>query len=283
MVKNFNKMIKFNLINNAKDSLGHAVEHLTNPKGIKPSDLKIAIRDVAHVIELLLKERLSRIHPAFIWLDIDKYPSNEVKTIGVEKAVMRLLKLGGIVFSDDSIKTIKACRKIRNSIEHYEFELEEKEAKVIIGRMLSFIFDFSKRYLELDLEKEFRNDSSWEGLIDMYEFWEAHSATLEKQLSEQDKPICACPSCSADTFDLSKGECALCGHREEQIKCEGCGNWVWESESENFGGMHGDEESGMFEYSITLCKDCIKKEDEFQEYYADIANDYIIDEKENKK
>jgi len=42
---------KFDLINNAKDSLIHAVEHLTNPNGIKARDLKYAIRDVVHVVE----------------------------------------------------------------------------------------------------------------------------------------------------------------------------------------------------------------------------------------
>jgi len=53
--------IKFDLINNAKDSLHHAVEHLTDPDGIQGSDLKIAIRDIGHVIELLLKR-----HHAFV-------------------------------------------------------------------------------------------------------------------------------------------------------------------------------------------------------------------------
>jgi hypothetical protein len=56
-----NESIKFDLINNAKDSLNHAVEHLTNSDGVKAGDLKRAIRDVAHAIELLLKERLQGI------------------------------------------------------------------------------------------------------------------------------------------------------------------------------------------------------------------------------
>lgn len=69
--------IKFDLINNARSSLIHAVGHLINPDGVTEHDLKYAIRDVAHVVELLLKERLRRIHEAFVWQDVDKYPSSK--------------------------------------------------------------------------------------------------------------------------------------------------------------------------------------------------------------
>ncbi len=58
--------VQFDLINNAKDSLHHAVNHLTNSEGIGPGDIKLVIREVSQVVELLFKERLRQIHPAFI-------------------------------------------------------------------------------------------------------------------------------------------------------------------------------------------------------------------------
>lgn len=262
------KLISFTLIDNAKDSLYHAVEHLTNPDGIMPTDLKHAIRDVSHVIELLLKERLRQIHPAFIWQNIDEYPSKDAKTVGVGKAIARLFKLADIALTEDYNKTISICKKIRDSIEHYEFQINEKEAKVIIGRMLSFIFNFSKRYLDLDLEKEFRSDDRWKLLLDLWWFWEAHSTALEKQLSEQEKPVWECPSCHAMTFDISESECVLCGHRDELIECDGCHNMIFESEAETFSSIEGDEETGAHEEFYTLCNDCIERE---------IAEDAAID------
>jgi len=81
MKRQDSRKIKFDLISNAKDSLIHAVNHLTNPAGQTDGDFKIAIKDMYHVIELLLKEKLRQIHPAFIWTNIDKYPSDDTVTV----------------------------------------------------------------------------------------------------------------------------------------------------------------------------------------------------------
>jgi len=250
-----NKKIRFNLIENAKDSLAHAVEHLTGPEKPTPGDLKRAILDVAHVIELILKECVRRIHRAFIWENVDKYPSLKAQTIGTDKAVSRLLNLEGIALTKDSKKTLLTCRRIRNFIEHFEFEIELKEARAIVGRMLSFIFTFAKSHLELDLETDFKEDDRWSELIQIYEFWEAHSTALERQLSEEGTPVCDCPSCDATTFDLSVMECIFCGHREEQIECDICHETVWETDTETFDLVEADREPE----SVTVCQTCIER------------------------
>jgi len=249
-----NKKIRFDLIENAKDSLAHAVEHLTVTGTPTVGDRKRVILDVAHVVELILKERVRKIHPAFIWENVDKYPVPAAQTIGTDKAVSRLLNLAGIALPDKLKKTLSACRRIRNSIEHFEFEIELKEARAIVGRMLSFIFTFARSHLKLDLETDFKQDDRWSALIDIYEFWEAHGATLEKQLSEEGKSLCDCPSCDAGTFDLSVMECAFCGHVEEQIECEACHEMVWESETETLETLAAD----MKPESITICQTCLE-------------------------
>lgn len=269
--------IKYDLINNAKDSLHHAVEHLTDPEGIQGRDLKLAIRDIAHVIELLLKEKLRRMHPAFIYQDIDKYKSPEAATITTDKAIERVFKFAGIVLSEDSKRTIISCRKMRNAIEHYEFEINLEEAKGIIGRILSFIFDFSKKYLELDLEGEFRKDDTWKTLIEIYEFWEAHAATIEKRLSEESKATDECPSCGAATFDLSESKCLLCNHYENKIECARCHNLVWESDAQAFEGIEVDEDSGTYHYTYTVCNRCCEAE-----VMDDMAADAMRDELREK-
>ena len=253
------KSIKFDLINNAKSSLRHAVEHLTNPDGVKEDDLKFAIRDVAHVVELLLKERLRHIHPAFIWQNVDKFPSSDAHTVDTNSAVRRLLKIGNINFDELDQKTIFTCRKFRNKVEHYEFELNTKEVEVIIGRMLSFIFNFSRKDLGLDLEKEFRSDDTWKALIEMYEFWEAHHIGVEKQLEDERKRVIECPSCGALTFDLETEKCALCDHTETVTKCDICDEELLDSEIEAL-------EAGMGE-EVLICKSCL--EDQAEAYYEE--------------
>lgn len=254
------KKHKFDLIENAKDSLSHAVEHLTKKKKLTASDLKRVILDVTHVVELILKERIRRIHPAFIWENVDKYPSSNAQTVGTEKAINRLFNLKGIALSDDSKKTLSICRRIRNSIEHYEFEIEFKKTRAIVGRMLSFIFLFSKSHLNLDMEADFKRDDRWSALIAIYEFWEAHSKAVENKLLEDGEDVCECPACGAFTYNLSETECALCEHMEDQVQCEHCKEMCWESETEILEELEGDPESGISGvYEYTICKNCMEE------------------------
>jgi ribosomal protein L37E len=256
------KRTEFNLINNARDSLDHAVEHLSNPDGIQARDLKLAIRDVAHVVELLLKERLKNTHTAFMYQSIDKYKSKGAFTVDTKTAINRLLTICNIALDDSAKKTIEACRDIRNDIEHYQFIMDPKEARGIIGRMLSFIFDFSKRYLNLDLEEEFRADDRWKSLVEIYAFWEAHGKVIERQLAEQDKPHCGCPSCSADTFDISSSECLLCGHVDEETQCYSCGEPVWLSQAHKIQEVDVDPETGPYEHEIIICDECFERQND---------------------
>jgi len=237
------KVKKFTLIDNARDSLNHAVDHLTKEK-LLLGDLKCALRDVSHVVELLIKERLYRVHPAFVWQNVDKYPRDEENTVGVQQAVERLSKIAGLILKSDEIMVINRCKKIRNEIEHYEFILDEKEVKVIIGKVLSFIISFSIKHLSVDFENEFKSDDRWKTLLDLYEFWEAHSKSVRDDLESKNIPYCECPSCYADTFNLAIDQCALCGHIEQEVECEKCGDSVWESNSETLEFEDGDFDSG---------------------------------------
>jgi hypothetical protein len=259
---------KFNLIDNAKESLSHAVYHLTDSDQLSAGDLKRAVLDVAHVVELLLKERLRRIHPAFLWNDVDKYPSEKAFKVDTKTAIERLVKMAGVKLVDSDVKTIANCRGIRNDIEHYEFEIEPKEARVIIGKMLAFIFHFAKTHLDIDWVKEFKKDDRWKALIDMYEFWEQYSQTLGKQLQDAGKTVGDCPRCYAWTFVFEAMRCALCGHCEDQIKCEKCGELCWESDIEIISGIDGDQDTGPEPYEYSICKECL-----VAETHAEMATD----------
>ena len=249
--------VKFDLIENARDSLAHAVDHLTAKPANRPGDLKRAILDVAHVVELLLKERLRRVHPAFVWDLVDQYPSPAARTVGVERAIARLSTLAGVTLSESSKKTLAAARTFRNNIEHYEFDLEPKEVRAVLGRLLSFVFDFAKQHLDLDLEAEFRADARWRALVDMAEFWQAHGEQIEEHLAKSGVPHRDCPACGADTFDLSQSSCALCDHAAEVVVCDRCHEPVWESDTETFSydgdpaGHHRGSDS------TTICRSCL--------------------------
>jgi hypothetical protein len=79
--------------------------------------LKHAITNAAHSIESLLKERLRQINPAFVWENVDKYPSLEARTVTVDTAISRLKNIGGIKLTDNDEKNLRSLRKTRNAIE----------------------------------------------------------------------------------------------------------------------------------------------------------------------
>lgn len=215
-------MQRFNLVENALDSLEHAIEHLTLGKKTVSGDIKRAILDLSHVAELLFKEKLRTIHPAFVLANVDKYPSTTAFTVGADEALNRLVRIGGVEFSDADHSALKTIREKRNEIEHYEFEISEEEAKIIIGNVLVFIFRFSCDELGLDWAERRLNDPRWKRLNEYAEFYKAQLAHILETLEGSGIPTIDCPICRNDTFDMEAEVCLLCGHREEVLRCSRC-------------------------------------------------------------
>lgn len=235
-------MPKYTLISNAEDSLEHAIDHLTREKSISIGDYKRAILDLSHVAELLFKERLRIIHPAFMLSDVDKYPSTSARTVSAAEAVRRLQNIGEVEFTVSDQAALKTLRETRNEIEHYEFELNEEEAKVVIGNILVFIFRFSCDEVGLDWADRRLSDPAWVKLNEYAAFYEAQQTHILEVLAASDIPTVDCPMCHNDTFDLETEVCLLCGHREEVLECVRCKASYLYSDAEY-------EDAG-------LCRDC---------------------------
>jgi hypothetical protein len=208
------KTIEFDLLNNAKDSLRQAVELIaTREIGSDHARLKHAITASAHCIELLLKERLRRISPAFVWENVDKYPSLEARTVTVYTAISRLKSIGNVQFSANDERSLSSLRTTRNAIEHYEWRASEKEAKIVVGHALSFAIGFAHDELGTDLSGEFKSDDTWTMLLnELYEFAKAHGARLEARFRAKGEYPACCDECSELTVPMWGGSCELCGH-----------------------------------------------------------------------
>ncbi len=216
-------MHKFTLVENALDSLEHAIGHLNLAQSESgPGTFKRVILDLSHVAELLFKERLRKIHPAFVLSDVDKYPSTTAHTVTAAEALRRLEKIGGVDFKKSDQGALKTIREKRNEIEHYEFEINEAEAKVVIGNVLVFIFRFSLDELGLDWSERRLSDPEWAKLNQYAEFYEVQRAHVLETLAESDIPTIDCPTCGNDTFDTESEICVLCGHRESVLECKNC-------------------------------------------------------------
>lgn len=226
-------MQKFTLVENALDSLEHAIEHLTVNGGPAPTDYKKVIMDVAHVVELLFKERLRNIHPAFVLEDVDKFPSTKARTIAASKAEERLEKIGNIEFDEADKAALKTVRETRNEIEHYEFKFNEEESKIVVGNILTFIFNFSSCELGLNWAQRRIEDPRWMKLNEYASFFEAQKTYLLERVENEEIETIECPVCFIDLFDVDAEVCLLCGHREEVIYCSWCQSPFLYSEAEH--------------------------------------------------
>lgn len=208
------KTIQFDLLNNARDSLRQAVELIaTKEIGSNHARLKHAITASAHCVELLLKESLRRINPAFVWENVDKYPDLKARTVNVHSAISRLKSIGKVQFSVSDEGSLNSLRTTRNAIEHYEWEASEKEAKIIVGFALSFAIGFAQDRLETDLSSEFKSDDTWAMLLnELYEFTKAHGARLEARFRAKGEHPTCCDECGEVTVPTWGGSCELCGH-----------------------------------------------------------------------
>lgn len=206
-------MIKFNLVDNATDSFEQAVDlFVLDDSPFEPSQLKRSILAAAHCVELLLKERLRRVHPAFIWEQVDRYPNLDARTITSSTAVDRLRALAGIDLSDKDQRMLKNLRVTRNAIEHYEWTSGSSKARHLVASALSFAVDFAKAELELDIASPFREDDSWQVLLDeLSEYIEHHENRAMQRLDGAGEPIAMCRECGGNAVSALGGSCMICG------------------------------------------------------------------------
>jgi hypothetical protein len=203
--------IKFDLLANARDSLRRAVDLLAwDDFNSRPAQLKHAITNASHAIELLLKERLRKEHPAFVWQNVDKYPNLEAFTVSAETAVIRLRAVCDLKLSKADSHALVALRSTRNAIEHYEWHTTEGEARIIVGNALSFAFSFATDHLNIDLSQDFKKDDTWRLLVEQAdEFRKAHGERVK--LAGPEVHLVSCDQCGEETV-TALGSCLLCGH-----------------------------------------------------------------------
>jgi uncharacterized protein YjgD (DUF1641 family) len=206
--------IRLTMLDNAQDSLERTIEIMAWKDIAQDTPrLKQAILSVAHAVELILKERLSKTNPALIWEDIDKYPSIEARTVTVERAVNRLRKIAGIPISADDERLIRSLRNTRNAIEHFEWQTTHAEARLIVGGALSFCLAFAHEHLGRDLAYAFKRDDTWHQLIiELTEFSKSHGSRLKQKMESRGQLPSYCSFCNNETVPFDGGACELCGH-----------------------------------------------------------------------
>jgi hypothetical protein len=173
-------------------------------------------------VELVLKERLRRVHPRYVWRDLSAYPRAPALTVGCDKALERLTELCDIEFTKEDQELLREARELRNAVAHGAFIHDAVDAKELVGVMLAFVFRFARRHLGTDLEAEFGSTDGYQMLHMVYEFWLPHALSLEEDLRQQGYTVSRCWYCVANTYVIEESRCALCGATEAGVECPRC-------------------------------------------------------------
>lgn len=207
--------IEFNILANATDSITQAIA-LTAWRD-EPDDarrLKQAVVAIAHGVELLLKERLRRVHPVLIWENVDKFPNLSARTVTVDAALNRLVRIGGLEFLKDNAELIASLRDTRNAIEHYAWTTTKAEADRIVGQALEFALHFARTELKYDFFGfGTHKDGTFEDLLESNShFADAFQNRDKKVATLPDESKILCDYCHSWAVHPTTGACTLCGH-----------------------------------------------------------------------
>lgn len=267
---------------NALDSFNEALAKFESGQAGNRTALKFSILHLSHCIELVLKLYVQTIDEHLIYRvcysKVSKLAnsSNVSLLTAYASLISDGLDFSDLVASDPNPYTISAkdalsivlsaaynstdtklvdaefvtdvgdMQKLRNAIEHYEFEFTDEEVRLLIGRLVRGLDNFTDASSLLSLEKEVGKArfSIFSVLVDEYEqtLSEAHYKVQETRdaLFRGTRPkeqtfikwnIYYCEACGNDTIipnnNSSTGyRCTYCGNEESEeieVACDVCG------------------------------------------------------------
>jgi HEPN domain-containing protein len=203
---------------------GFLIEAFSNYRAKKQS---FAIVHAVTAAELVLKERLARIHPNLIFRDIDALNVATKKTVSLDEVPRRLLNLG-IKIKPEAEQLVHQCAKWRNQIVHHLPDFDPHEAEIQFPKMLNFIASFMRRELNTPIETVL--PPHWyKAAKVILEDWKHAIAAAQLRAKKAGHVLPdACPRCGShgvlSVGDQSKVYCHLCRSDEHLYQeCARCG------------------------------------------------------------
>lgn len=213
------------LLESAKPFLEEALSNLQH------RHLNFAVLHAVTATELILKERLHRENPIFIYKSIDKPLAELGDTISLKMLPRRLRNLG-MPLGQDEVSLVHDLSAWRDDIVHHMPSFDRDAAYLKVQRLLDFLARFLRRELDTPLEEFLRKDlyPAARRLLD--DFQDADKAARERaQYAGKLLRGISCPRCSGLDVVAQQNDghayCQLCNTQLfGPAECEGCGEVV---------------------------------------------------------
>jgi hypothetical protein len=200
------------------------IEAFSNYKRKRQS---FAIVHAVTAAELVLKERLARIHRSLIFKNIDAPDFEKERTVSLHHLPRRLLNLG-VKVEPEEVQLVLQCANWRNQIVHHLPDFDPQEAEIQFPKMLNFIAAFMRRELGKGIET-ILPPHWYKAAKVILEDWKHAIAAAQKRAAKQGSVLAEiCPRCGGHGVlcvgDQSKVYCHLCGSDEYLYQeCARCG------------------------------------------------------------
>ena len=265
-----NKSIHLSILDNSHAFFIEAIEKVV----IAQEDARswqFAVLHLIQSLELTLKEALRRIHPVFIYDDIEK----RHKTITVTKALSRIQDpaIGNIKLTENELAGIKSTLRIRNEFVHSELHLTPQYAEANFFVVFELLVDLQKAILGYNI-REILSEELSEKIIEIEQtkkLLATQAFAMVDNIPADSIKIWNCPECLIDTFftyiNESEGNCLTCGVSIPLTKCNHCNfpyfsdeleSFYRELETDNFEGLETIENDYGYKYHYA-CKNCLPK------------------------
>lgn len=225
---------------NAVDSLRIGMEYYLEQPSY--SSRKHAILTLFHATELLLKERLYRFNPLFIYRKIDSKITEDSQTVSVQEALSRLRNLG-LLIPIEQQRVIETIQRRRNRIEHHRYDHKDEDER-IIAESLSFILLFADFELQEKLEKDIPppmlrkiqeitinyDDLYWIVRHRLDRWMKEHWSDWDPAISDHPEEFIGtkeCPHCDQEWLLIGHHPRPFCFHCNTSVdaeECEICGS-----------------------------------------------------------
>ncbi len=298
---------KLDIKENAMDSLNEALAKFDLGERGDTRQYKFAILHFSHFLELVLKLYIESVDEHLLFSKCFKYIERRARVDSInlieayEKVTSEGFELGTLLvnishphtitldqalefskhekcsITDVNFVDIDFCddigwiKGLRNNIEHYQFRLSPKEARLCIGRLIRGVDEFTNIFDLFDLKSEVgeENYKVFEVLADEYaqKVKEGEREVLEKEADAYrgvrpkhyaliEWSVYECPECEKKTMipfaDSSTGyKCTICDNEDSdeiEVECDCCGV---SAPSEGMDIWHTDD--GSFEYRCYHC------------------------------
>jgi len=177
--------------------------------------LQFSILHAVTATELLLKERLSKIHPNLIYNKIDSRQVVRENTVGLRDLPQRLINLG-VKLSEEETDIIVKVAKWRHEIVHHMPTYTEEHAIISLG----LLYDFLSRFIEREMHLAFNDiipKSLYKTANRLLKGWERVGKKAREKAEAEGyivDPSMECPECGGIgvvTIHGDKAFCHLCG------------------------------------------------------------------------